>query len=86
MEQKTWQVYNSGKRNVVRLDLNESREGFCLIDNTAITTTTRTIATTTTTTTTTNNNNNNGSLECLTRTDPARIQHVEVSFTRKARS
>ena len=29
MEQKTWQVYNSGKRNIFRLDLNESREGFC---------------------------------------------------------
>ena len=29
MEQKTWQVYNFGKRNVFRLDLNESREGFC---------------------------------------------------------
>ena len=28
-EQKTWQVYNFGKRNVFRLDLNESREGFC---------------------------------------------------------
>ena len=28
-EQKTWQVYNLGKRNVFRLDLNESREGFC---------------------------------------------------------
>ena len=27
-EQKTWQVYNFGKRNVFRLDLNESREGF----------------------------------------------------------
>ena len=26
MEQKTWQVYNFGKRNVFRLDLNESRE------------------------------------------------------------
>ena len=29
MEQKTWQVYNFRKRNVFRLDLNESREGFC---------------------------------------------------------
>ena len=29
-EQKTWQVYNFGKRNVFRLDWNESREGFCL--------------------------------------------------------
>ena len=28
-KQKTWQVYNFGKRNVFRLDLNESREGFC---------------------------------------------------------
>ena len=28
-EQKTWLVYNFGKRNVFRLDLNESREGFC---------------------------------------------------------
>ena len=28
-EQKTWQVYNLGKRNVFRLDLNESREGLC---------------------------------------------------------
>ena len=28
-EQKTWQVYSFGKRNVFRLDLNESREGFC---------------------------------------------------------
>ena len=28
-EQKTWQVYNFVKRNVFRLDLNESREGFC---------------------------------------------------------
>ena len=28
-EQKTWQFYNFGKRNVFRLDLNESREGFC---------------------------------------------------------
>ena len=28
MEQKTWQVYNFGKRNVFRLDLSESREGF----------------------------------------------------------
>ena len=26
-EQKTWQVYNFGKRNVFRLDLNESPEG-----------------------------------------------------------
>ena len=29
MEQKIWQVYNFGKRNVLRLDLNKSREGFC---------------------------------------------------------
>ena len=28
-EQKTWQVYNFGKRNVFRLDLDECREGFC---------------------------------------------------------
>ena len=28
-EQKTRQVYNLGKRNVFRLDLNESSEGFC---------------------------------------------------------
>ena len=28
-EQKTWQVYNFWKRNVFRLDLNESRKGFC---------------------------------------------------------
>ena len=28
-EQKTWQVYNLGKRNVFRLDLNESGDGFC---------------------------------------------------------
>ena len=28
-KQKTWQVYSFGKRNVFRLDLNESREGFC---------------------------------------------------------
>ena len=27
-EQKTWQVYNLGKRTVFRLDLNESRGGF----------------------------------------------------------
>ena len=27
-EQKTWQVYNFRKRNVFRLRLNESREGF----------------------------------------------------------
>ena len=27
-EQETWHVYNFGKRNVFRLDLNESREGF----------------------------------------------------------
>ena len=26
---KIWQVYNFGKRNVFRLDLNEPREGFC---------------------------------------------------------
>ena len=29
MEQKTWQAYNFGKRNVFRLDMNESRQGFC---------------------------------------------------------
>ena len=29
MEQKTWQVYNFGTRNVFRLDLSESREGLC---------------------------------------------------------
>ena len=29
LEQKTWQIYSFGKRNVFRLDLNESREGFC---------------------------------------------------------
>ena len=29
MEQKTWQVYNFGKKNVFRLDFSESREGFC---------------------------------------------------------
>ena len=28
-EQKTCKVYNFGKRNVLGLDLNESREGFC---------------------------------------------------------
>ena len=28
-EQKTGQAYNFGKRNVFRLDLNESRESFC---------------------------------------------------------
>jgi len=28
-EQKTWQVYSLGKRNVFRLHLNESRERFC---------------------------------------------------------
>ena len=27
-EQKTWQVYSLGKRNVFRLYLNESRRGF----------------------------------------------------------
>ena len=27
--QKTWQAYSFGKRNVFRLHLNESREGFC---------------------------------------------------------
>ena len=26
-EQKTWQIYNFGKRNVFRLHLNESRHG-----------------------------------------------------------
>ena len=29
MEQKTWLVYSFGKRNVLRFDLKESREGFC---------------------------------------------------------
>ena len=29
MEQKAWQVYSFGKRNVFRLHLKESREGFC---------------------------------------------------------
>ena len=29
MEQKTWLVYSLGKRNVLRFDLKESREGFC---------------------------------------------------------
>ena len=29
MEQKAWPVYNFGKRNIFRLDLNESREAFC---------------------------------------------------------
>ena len=28
-QQKEWQVYSFGKRNVFRLHLNESREGFC---------------------------------------------------------
>ena len=28
-DQKTWQVYNFVKRNIFRLHLNESREGFC---------------------------------------------------------
>ena len=28
-EQKTWHVYNFGKRNDFRLGLNESREGLC---------------------------------------------------------
>ena len=28
-EQKTWQVYSFGKRNVFSLHLNESRAGFC---------------------------------------------------------
>ena len=28
-DQKTLKVYNFGKRNVLRLHLNESREGFC---------------------------------------------------------
>ena len=32
MEQETWHVYNFGKRNVFRLDLNESREGFFLLE------------------------------------------------------
>ena len=27
-ERKTWQVYSFGKRNILRFDLNESREGF----------------------------------------------------------
>ena len=65
-EQKTWEVHNFGKRNVFRLDLNESREGFCRRDNT-------TTATTTTITATTNNNNGNGSLEPLTCTYPQRF-------------
>ena len=30
-EQKTWQVYNFGKRNVFRFDLNESREYVCVL-------------------------------------------------------
>ena len=29
MERKTRQVYNIGKRTVLRFDLKESREGFC---------------------------------------------------------
>ena len=29
LEQKTWQVYSLGKRNILRFDLNESRDGFC---------------------------------------------------------
>ena len=29
MEQKTWEAYGFGKRNVFRLHLNESKEGFC---------------------------------------------------------
>ena len=29
-EQKIWQVYSLGKRNVIRLNLNESSEGFLL--------------------------------------------------------
>ena len=33
-EQKTWQVYNFGKRNVFRFDLNESREGFSRVTET----------------------------------------------------
>ena len=28
-EHKTWQAYSFGKRNVFRLHLTESREGFC---------------------------------------------------------
>ena len=28
-EQNAWEVYSFGKRNVFRLHLNESREGFC---------------------------------------------------------
>ena len=28
MEQRTWQVYYFGKRNIFRLDLNEFKEGF----------------------------------------------------------
>ena len=28
-EQKVWQVYDFGKRNVFRFDLTECREGFC---------------------------------------------------------
>ena len=30
-ERKTWQVYSFGKRNAVRFDLKESREGFCCV-------------------------------------------------------
>ena len=29
LEQKTWQIYSFGKRNIFRLHLNEFREGFC---------------------------------------------------------
>ena len=28
-KEKKWQVYNFGKRNVFRLNLNESSDGFC---------------------------------------------------------
>ena len=32
-EQKTWQVYNFGEINRFRLDWNESREGFFLLNS-----------------------------------------------------
>ena len=46
-EQKTWQVYNFGKRNAFRLDQNESRKGFCrtTTTTTTVTTATKTVAT-----------------------------------------
>ena len=43
-EQKTWQVYNFGKRNAFRLDQNESRKGFCRTTTTTVTTATKTVA------------------------------------------